>query len=197
MIPDLKAIAAGTNTSAYHVTARWLPDDSGKAAIKLESVSGQDRFIPLAGIQFTNGVIEFDAKGKSSPPQSNFIGVAFRIENTTNFDAVYFRPFNFQSPDAARRIRAVQYVSLPEWPWQRLRAEKSGQFEKGIEPAPDGDAWFHAKIVVKKPTVSVFVNGATDPSLVVNELSARDGGGVGLWCNGFGFIANLQITPAP
>jgi hypothetical protein len=54
-----------------------------------------------------------------------------------------------------------------------LRQEKPGQFEKPIEPAPDGDAWFHAKVVVEKRQVKVFVNGATEPSLVVNELSDR------------------------
>jgi hypothetical protein len=43
--------------------------------------------------------------------------------------------------------------------------------------------------------VKVFVNGATEPSLVVNELSDRTGGSVGLWWNGYGVIANLKIMP--
>ena len=110
-------------------------------------------------------------------------------------DAVYFRPFNFRAADPERKSHAVQYVSEPQWPWQKLRQEKPGQFEKPIEPAPDGDAWFHAKVVVEKRQVKVFVNGATEPSLVVNELSDRPGGSVGLWCNGYGVIANLKIMP--
>jgi hypothetical protein len=65
-----------------------------------------------------------------------------------------------------------------------------------LTPAPDGDAWFHARIVIAKPKISVFVNGATEPSLVVNELTDRTGGSIGLWCNGYGLIANLKITPA-
>jgi hypothetical protein len=44
--------------------------------------------------------------------------------------------------------------------------------------------------------VKVFVNGASEPSLVVNELSDRVGGSVGLWCGGYGVIANLKITPS-
>ena len=108
---------------------------------------------------------------------------------------VYFRPFNFRAADIEKKSHAVQYVSEPQWPWQRLRQEKPGQFEKPIEPAPDGDAWFHAKVVVEKRQVKVFVNGATEPSLVVNELSDRPGGSVGLWCNGYGVIANLKVMP--
>jgi hypothetical protein len=30
--------------------------------------------------------------------------------------------------------------------------------------------WFHVRVVVARPKLSVFVNGATQPSLVVNEL---------------------------
>ncbi|MBA4407569.1 hypothetical protein C0389_09865, partial [bacterium] len=56
-----------------------------------------------------------------------------------------------------------------------------------------GDEWFHAKIVVKKPEIKVYVNGANDPSLEINEISDREDGSLGLWCNGFGIIANLKI----
>ena len=76
-----------------------------------------------------------------------------------------------------------------------MRQEKPSQFEKPIEPAPDGDAWFHAKVSIEKRQVRVYVNGATEPALVVNELSDRPGGSVGLWCNGYGVIANLKIMP--
>ena len=149
----------------------------------------------LDGFEFSTGTLEFDAKGKSAPPQSCFVGVAFRTVDDKTYDAVYFRPFNFRAADPERKSHAVQYVSEPQWPWQRLRQEKPGQFEKPIEPAPDGDAWFHAKVIIEKRQVRVHVNGATEPSLVVNELSDRPGGSVGLWCNGYGAIANLKIMP--
>lgn len=195
--PDLKSLSETKNSKSYRVSADWVSDDGGKPAIKLRTKPGEDGFVVLSGLAFTNGVIEFDAKGSSGPPQSNFIGIAFRAEDGTNFDTVYFRPFNFRASGAEMRKRAVQYMSLPDWPWPRLRAERTGQYEKPIEPAPDGNAWFHARIVVQKPKVSVFVNGAKEPSLVVDELTTRAGGGVGLWCNGFGSIANLMITPQP
>ena len=195
--PDLKSLGETRNTKSYRISAEWVSDDGGKPAIQLKTRPGEDGLVVISGLSFTNGAIEFDAKGSSGPPQSNFIGIAFRAEEATNYDTVYFRPFNFRAAGAEQRKRAVQYMSLPDWPWPRLRTERTGQYEKPIEPAPDGDAWFHARIVIQKPTVFVFVNGAKEPSLVVDELTARTGGGVGLWCNGFGLIANLKITPQP
>ena len=65
-----------------------------------------------------------------------------------------------------------------------------------IDPAPDGDAWFHAKVVLENREVKVFVNDATEPSLVVNELTDRLAGSVGLWCNGYGVVSNLRIKSA-
>jgi len=51
--------------------------------------------------------------------------------------------------------------------------------------------------VVENPKVSVFVNGASVPSLVVNEITSRKGGSVGLYFFASGTIANLKVTPTP
>lgn len=150
----------------------------------------------LDGFEFTDGTIEFDARGKSEPPQKSFVGVAFRVVNENIYDAVYFRPFNFRSEDSVRKLHAVQYISSPEWPWSRLREENPGEYEKAIEPAPDGDMWFHVKIVIEGRQIKVFVNNSNAAALQVTELSDRSGGSVGLWCYGYGVIANLKITPA-
>jgi len=190
LTPDLKTVPEGKGWKGS-IAATKLTEKDGAAAIEFNQ-PGQN-VVWLDGFEFSAGTIEFDAKGKSAPPQSSFVGVAFRVADATTRDAVYFRPFNFRAADAERKLHAVQYVSEPQWPWQKLRQEKPGQFEKPIEPAPDGDAWFHAKVVVEKRQVKVFVNGATKPSLMVNELSDRPGGSVGLWCNGYGVIANLKI----
>src|SRR5262249_6224478 len=115
------------------------------------------------------------------PPGSNFLGFAFRGVDAQTHDAVYFRPFNFRANEAERKRHAAQYVCHPQHRWQGLREDKPGQYEKPILPAPDGDAWFHVRIVVEKPKVSVYVNDGKEPSLVVEELSDRKGGGVGLW----------------
>jgi len=193
LAPDLKAAPEGRGWSGGTHAAKAALKDS-ETAVEFNG-PGQN-VVWLDGFDFNDGTIEFDAKGKSAPPQGSFVGVAFRVVDAKTHDAVYFRPFNFRAADPDKKSHAVQYVSGPGWPWQKLRKEKPGQFEKPIEPAPDGDAWFHARIVVEKREVRVFVNGAEAPSLVVRELSERTGGSVGLWCNGYGVIANLRITPA-
>ncbi len=150
----------------------------------------------LQGIEFSNGTIEFDVRGKDVQQQS-FVGVAFHGVDGTTYDAIYFRPFNFKTEDPARRKRAVQYISHPTYTWQKLRAEHPGEYEQPVSPVPDPNAWFHVRVIVAAPKVSVFVDKAKEPSLVVNQLSDRHKGRVGLWVgnNSGGDFANLKIVP--
>jgi hypothetical protein len=202
--PDLNAIADGKGVKIpANVSIKWVEDANGKPALKVQPTkkdfSEEDEWVVvLIGIEFTDGVIEFDALGQSGPSQSNFLGVAFRVIDERTHDAVYFRPFNFRADDAERKAHAVQYISHPKYRWFDLRKDKSGQYEKPIIPAPDGDTWFHARIVIERPKVSVYVNAAKEPSLVVEELSDRMGGGIGLWVGPGqgGHFANLKIIPA-
>lgn len=192
IVPDLKALPNGAGWSGSTQSATLVEKD-GVEAVEFDE---QDwNLVWLDGFEFDEGTIEFDAKGKSEPPQGSFIGVMFRVIDEATYDAVYFRPFNFQASDEARKSHAVQYVSSPEWSWERLRAEKTGQYEKAINPPPDGDTWFHAKIEIEGREISVFVNNAEMPALQVTELSNRSSGSVGIWCYGYGVISNLQITP--
>lgn len=146
------------------------------------------------GIEFSDGAIEFDVKGKDVQQQS-FVGVAFHGVDGTTYDAIYFRPFNFRAEDLARRSRAVQYISHPTFTWQKLRAEQPGKYEQAVNPVPDPNAWFHVRVVVASPNVRVFVGEAKEPSLVVNQLSDRKKGLVGLWVgnNSGGDFANFRM----
>jgi len=193
--PDLRSVPDGKGWKGSSNLTKLVEKD-GTPAIESAIREDKQNVVWLDGFEFSDGTIEFDGKGQSGPPQSSFVGVAFHVVDATTHEAIYFRPFNFRAANPENRSHAVQYISEPQWPWQRLRKEKTGQFEKPIEPAPDGDAWFHAKVVIEKHQVKVFVNGATEPSLVVNELSGRTGGSVGLWWNQYAVIANLKIVPA-
>jgi hypothetical protein len=150
----------------------------------------------LKDVEFSNGTIEMDIKGKDEFQQS-FVGIAFHGGDNNNYDAIYFRPFNFQSTDPVRKIHAVQYVSEPDNSWQVLREKFNGKYEKAVSPAPNGNAWFHVKIIVKLPLVTVFVNGNQESSLSVEKLNNLISGKIGLWVgnNSDGDFANLQITP--
>src|SRR2546425_8724354 len=168
LTPDLKAVPDGKGWKGS-IGATKLIEKDGAAAIEFNN-PGQN-VVWLDGFEFSAGTIEFDAKGKSAPPQSSFVGVAFRTVDSKTYDAVYFRPFNFRAADIEKKSHAVQYVSEPQWPWQRLRQEKPGQFEKPIEPAPDGDAWVHAQEGVEKRQGKSFLERAPEPTVVGDGLS--------------------------
>ncbi len=193
--PDLAELAEGKGFKVLNRTVSSL-SDGAKRGVRLSENPG-DGVAYLEGIEFTDGTIEFDVRGKDVPQQS-FVGVAFHGVDGTTYDAIYFRPFNFKAADPARRIRAVQYISHPTYTWQKLRAEQPGRYEQAVNPVPDPNAWFHVRVVVASPKVSVFVGDAKEPSLVVNQLSDRKKGLVGLWVgnNSGGDFGNVKIVAA-
>ena len=144
-------------------------------------------------VNFTTGTIDIDIRGRDVYQQS-FLGIAFHGVDTTNYDAVYFRPFNFQSADALRKMHRVQYISAPDYPWERLREQHPLVYENTISPAPDPKKWLHAHIVVTKDEIAVYVNHAVTPSLKVKKLNNRTTGLIGLWDVYYtGDFANLVI----
>jgi hypothetical protein len=161
--------------------------DSGKKVIGLSGIAW------LKGVEFSTGTIELDLRGQDVF-QRSFIGIAFHGVDSATYDVVYFRPFNFRAEDPERKIHAVQYMTLPDNPWSKLRSEQNGIFEKAVIPAPAATDWFHAKIEVTKEEIIVFVNNSTTPSLKVKKLNNRTTGQIGLWNEGLdGQFANLVI----
>ncbi len=147
----------------------------------------------LKEFHFENGTIELDIKGKDVRGRS-FVGMAFHGQDTEVYDAIYFRPFNFQSPE--RKGHSVQYVSHPDQTWAKLRKDYPEKYENPVIPVPNPNEWFHAKIVIKYPLVKVFVNDSKEASLIINQLSSRKMGWIGFWVgNGSdGYFKNLKIT---
>ncbi len=197
---DTLDVTAVGKDPGWQVSGRTtsVVDTTGKRALKLSEAPGMG-VVWLKGYDFGNGVIDVDILGRSQPVQGSFVGIAFHVVDGQTYEAVYFRPFNFRATDSTRHAHAVQYVSHPGFPWQKLRSEHPGQYEAPVIPEPDGDAWFHARIVIERPKVSVFVNGAATPALVVNELSDRARGSIGLWVGegSGGHFANLRVTRKP
>lgn len=193
--PDLAKLEAGKD---YTVINRSVSHfiDGARQGIRFDEKSDVG-LLRFAGCEFTNGVIEFDVRGKNVL-QKSFVGVAFHGIDEQTWDAIYFRPFNFRSDDPARRSHAVQYLSSPDYSWQKLRKEHPGVYEQPIQSPPDPDAWFHVRIIVESPNVSVYVNGAKEPSLTVKKLNTRAGGWIGLWVgdDSGGDFANLKVVSA-
>jgi glyoxylase-like metal-dependent hydrolase (beta-lactamase superfamily II) len=197
--PDLARLTDGKGAQAFNRVLTVATED-GRPVARVDARPG-DGGVLLDGILLGEGVIEVELKGRDAAQQS-FLGVAFHVVDWTTFDAVYFRPFNFRSADKERRSHSVQYVSHPAQTWQRLRSERPGQFEQAIDPPPDPNGWFRARIVLGGGRVEVYVDGAAKPSLSVEDLGAAKSGGVALFVgNGSdGAFAGLRITataPAP
>jgi hypothetical protein len=195
MTPDLGALVDTKSLKLFNRDASRLVDGARKG-VRLSEAPGEGMaFLP--GIEFANGTIEFDIRGKDVA-QRSFVGVAFHGVDAAAYDAIYFRPFNFRATDPASRSHAVQYHSLPLYTWQKLRADQPGKYEQAVNPVPDPNAWFRARVVIANPKVSVFVGDAKDPCLVVNLLNDRKRGLVGLWVgnNSGGDFANFSIIPA-
>ena len=133
LVTLVACLAAAQTADTLDVTAvgkdpRWqvsgrttsVVDTTGKRALKLSEAPGMG-VVWLKGYDFGNGVIDVDILGRSQPVQGSFVGVAFHVVDGQTYEAVYFRPFNFRATDSTRHAHAVQYVSHPGFPWQKLR----------------------------------------------------------------------------
>jgi len=193
--PDLAGIATGDGWTLVNRGAT-VETEGGQTVVTFDARSG-DGVAWLDGVEFQNGTIEVMIRGKNNPGRS-FVGVAFRGVDADTYDAVYFRPFNFMADNDLSRSHMVQYVSHPEHTWARLREEHTDVYENPLPHPPDPDQFFWARIVISKPEIRVYVGEDTEPCLVVEELTDRTGGRVGLWMgNGSdGSFAELVLRPA-
>lgn len=176
----------------------------GKTAVRVTAAAGQEAREPLSlvkGSSFGDGTIEADIAGApaAGAPEAarGFVGIAFRsTPDAGKFELFYLRPTNGRAPDQLRRNHSTQYVSVPDWPWQRTRAETPGLYESYVDLEPG--VWTHVKIVVAGAKAQLFVNGAEQPCLIVNDLKLGTAkGAVGLWI-GLGtdaYFANLRVVP--
>jgi hypothetical protein len=178
----------------YTVFNRTLSAGAEAGSIHLNDAEGEGHAW-VNNTKFTNGTIEVDIKGKDKL-QGSFVGIAFHGVNDSTFESIYFRPFNFKSADPLKKLHAVQYIASPDYGWEKLRQEFPGKYEQPISPAPDPNAWFHARITVDSKSIKVYVNGNAGPSLVVEPLAHTNGTMIGLWTDTDGDWKNLKITPA-
>lgn len=98
-----------TNTDLSLVNIEIDSIDKVGKSVSLNSKQG-DGLALIKELEFEVGTIEIDLKGENTPGKS-FVGVAFNIQNDSTYEAIYFRPFNFQSNEKIRREYSVQYIS--------------------------------------------------------------------------------------
>lgn len=136
---------------------------------------------------FKNGAIEVEVAGSPRPgapaDARGFIGIAFRLQDHgARYENIYLRPTNGRADDQLRRNHSVQYESFPDFPWSRLRKENPGAYESYADL--EAGAWTKMKIVVSGATARLYVNGAEQPCLVVNDLKLGESRGqIALWAH--------------
>lgn len=154
----------------------------------------------VRGVSLRDGTIEATISGDTAPnapPElRGFVGIAFHVGDRSHFECFYIRPKNGRSEDQLQRNHSTQYISIPGFPWDKLRSETPGKYESYVDLVPG--QWTKLKIEVKGKVAKLYVNGAQQPTLIVNDLKQPlSNGGIALWV-GQGTIAhfaNLNITP--
>jgi hypothetical protein len=171
----------------------------GRSAVQLVPGGGEDVLAIVKGSSFTNGTIEVDLAGApraGAPADSRgFIGVAFHVEGSgERYECIYVRPTNARADDQLRRNHTLQYVAHPDHPWHALRKSHPGLYESYADM--EAGAWTKLKIVVRGRTAKLYVNGAAQPALIVNDLKhGETGGAVALWGHTTtdAYFANLRV----
>ena len=160
----------------------------------------EGRLAILTDPEFQSGTIEVDVAGEVGPGAAEgargFVGIAFRVApDGTRFECIYLRPTNGRADDQVRRNHSVQYISVPGFPWRRLRREFPDRYETYVDLAPG--QWTKVKIEVRGDKARLYVHDAPQPTLLVNDLKqGQSKGAIALWV-GPGTIAhfaNLRVS---
>jgi hypothetical protein len=174
----------------------------GAASIRLTEKAGNEAeaFAIVRGIELHNGTIDVDVAGMPArgavESARGFIGIAFHMTDG-KFECIYVRPTNGRAADQLRRNHTTQYISFPDWPWERLRKESPGVYESYTDMAPG--EWTHLRIFVAGTDASLYVDGAKQPCLLIHDLKRGDtSGGVALWIGPGteGYFRNLTVQEA-
>lgn len=164
-------------------------------------VTNEKTLALLKNIDFHNGTIEATISGQPNSTASEtargFVGIAFRVaEDISRMEVFYLRPTNGRADDQVRRNHSTQYISWPGYPWEKLRKETPEKYEAYADMVPG--EWTKVKVEVKGETAKLYVNGASQPTLIVNDLKQGGNlrGGIGLWIGPgtLGHFTDLKIT---
>jgi hypothetical protein len=203
VIGALPAAAAGQTVDALtpHRVKVESVDYQGKRAVRLvedKTVPNGEAYAVVKGTEFRNGTIEVELAGRpaegAATAARGFIGIAFRLRDD-KFEYIYLRPTNGRADDQVRRNHSTQYSSFPDFDFAKARQQAPEKYESYVDLEPG--AWTRYRIVVEGTSARLFVHGATQPCLIVNDLKLGDAsGGVALWIGPGteGYFTGLRVT---
>jgi len=209
--PSKVRLDSTAKLNLINADTKWV-EYRGRHALHLVPLAGhehavdEDMLAVLADSDFKDGTIELDVAGARRSGYSTvedehgfkgFIGVSFRVQDTKG-EMFFVRPINARLDNQLFRNRSTQYESSPEFSWKRLREESPGVYESYVDLEPG--AWTKLRIEVSGTKARMFVNGAAQPCLIVNDLKHGDGRGkIALWAHVStdAYFSNLKVEPAP
>jgi hypothetical protein len=174
----------------------------GRSAIQLMATAGANvatSYAIVKGVSFRDGSIEVDLAGQPAPGAGEgargFIGIALRYQTDGRYEFIYLRPTNGRADDQVRRNHSTQYSSYPDFTFARSRQEAAEKYESYVDLEPG--VWTKYRIEVEDRKARLYVHGAAQPCLIVNDLKLEPkAGAVALWIEPGteGYFSNLKIT---
>lgn len=191
------------NVLPSHV-ATQLTNFKGKNALQVKGLTdGEKTMALLKDIDFHNGVIEVSIAGQpmdqAGQAARGFVGIAFRTStDISKTEIFYLRPTNGRAEEQLRRNHATQYISIPGYPWEKLREETPGKYEAYADMEPG--EWIKVKIEVNDEKAKLYLNESSQPTLIVNDLKQGKDlrGSIGLWVGPgtLGHFKDLKLVKA-
>jgi hypothetical protein len=174
----------------------------GRSAVQVianPEAANATSYAQIKNTGFRDGTIEVDLAGLPAAGAGEgargFIGIAFHMQGDGSYEYIYLRPTNGRADDQVRRNHSTQYSSYPSFDYARSRQEAPGKYESYVDLQPG--VWTKYKIEVEGRKARLYINGAEQPCLIVNDmkLESREGG-VALWVGPGteGYFSNLRIT---
>jgi hypothetical protein len=178
-------------------------DYLGKRAVKITEdgqVANGEAYAVVKDAVFHNGAIEVELAGRpasgAAADARGFIGIAFRLQND-QFEYIYLRPTNGRAEDQVRRNHSTQYSAHPHFSFAVARQQAPEKYESYVDLEPG--VWTQYRITVEGTKARLYVHGANQPCLIVNDLKLGDSsGGVALWIGPGteGYFTGLEIKAA-
>jgi hypothetical protein len=178
-------------------------DYKGKQAVKViedGEVPDGESYATVKGAIFHDGEIAVELAGRPASDAGagarGFIGIGFRLQNG-QYEYIYLRPTNGRADDQVRRNHSTQYGSHPKFGFAEMRAQSPEKYESYVDLEPG--VWTRYRITVEGTKARLYVNGAAQPCLIVNDLKLGDSsGGVSLWIGPGteGYFTGLKIQGA-
>jgi hypothetical protein len=202
VLPAVSLTAQSTDRLVAKNVSIVKTNYQGRSAIRVianRKAPNGTSYALLKDVVFRDGVIEVDLAGQPAADASaaarGFIGIAFRVQDKGRYEYIYLRPTNGRADDQVRRNHSTQYSSYPDFNFARLRQETPEKYESYVDLQPG--VWIKYKIEVEGRKARLYVHGAAQPCLIVNDLKLEPhDGGVALWVGPGteGYFSSLKIT---